>query len=238
MEKNNEVKMDRWVDDKLTKLDPGTDWQPNAAKGLARFEQQRAQRNSRGQRWRWAVAVCVAACVSLFAFASPRQFAQNLWNSPFFKKADVSHVSASVKTLTDGKPAPDFTLKDATGHIIQLSTYKGRVVLLNFWATWCEGCLMEMPWFMDFQKNYESRGLTVIGISMDDDGWKSVKPYITEKHVNYPVVIGNQNLGKLYGLNSMPMTLLIDRNGKIAASYTGVVDKDLCDTQLNQLMNK
>ncbi len=76
------------------------------------------------------------------------------------------------------KPAPNFVLTDAKGDTINLSTYKGNVVLLDFWATWCGGCKTEIPWYMEFDAKYKDRGLAVIGVSMDEDGWKTVKPFL------------------------------------------------------------
>jgi cytochrome c biogenesis protein CcmG/thiol:disulfide interchange protein DsbE len=120
---------------------------------------------------------------------------------------------------------------------LDLSKYSGKVVLLNFWATTCGGCKLEIPWFMEFQVRYKSRGLVVIGVSMDDDGWKSVKPYVKQKKINYPVVIGTEGVAKQYGgVEALPMTLLIDRAGKIAASYTGVVDKQACESEIVALL--
>lgn len=145
-------------------------------------------------------------------------------------------VPAAVTAVESRKPAAGFALTDAKGSAVKLSDYKGRVVLLNFWATWCHGCGEEIPWFVEFQNKYKASGLTVVGVSMDDDGWKSVKPYLIQKKMNYPVVIGNQDLGKLYGLANMPMTLLIDRDGKIAATYAGVVDKDGCQKDIKTLL--
>ena len=134
------------------------------------------------------------------------------------------------------KVAPEFVLHDANGAPVRLSAYKGKVVLLNFWATWCHGCQEEIPWFVQFESKYKQNGLAVIGVSMDDDGWKSVKPFLEEKKLNYTVVIGNEPLGKLYGVRAMPMTLLIDREGKIAASYSGVIDRERCETELQALL--
>jgi len=134
------------------------------------------------------------------------------------------------------KTAPDFTLDDAQGAAIRLSDYKGKVVLLDFWATWCHGCKTEIPWYMEFQNKYKDKGLAVIGVSMDDDGWKSVKPFVEEQKMNYVVVIGNEALAKLYAVDALPVTLLIDRNGKIAASHAGMVEKDAFEKEIQALL--
>jgi len=134
------------------------------------------------------------------------------------------------------KDAPGFSLKDSKGTSVQLSKYKGKVVVLDFWATWCGGCKVEIPWFMEFQKKYKHSGLAVIGVSMDDDGWKVVKPFLKEKKLNYTVVLGNDDLAKSYGLDSMPMTLLIDREGKIAATHVGMVEKSAFEKEIQALL--
>jgi peroxiredoxin len=135
-----------------------------------------------------------------------------------------------------GSAAPDFTLEDSNGATTKLSGYKGKVVLLDFWATWCTGCKVEIPWYMEFAKKYEHSGLAVVGVSMDQEGWKVVKPFMREKQMNYPVVLGNDDLGARYNLTSMPLTVLIDREGKIAASHTGVVDKITFENELRALL--
>jgi peroxiredoxin len=143
------------------------------------------------------------------------------------------------------KPAPNFILTDAKGDTINLATYKGKVVLLDFWATWCGGCKTEIPWYMEFDAKYKDRGLAVIGVSLDEDGWKTVKPFLaldkdpeTGGHtaMKYPVVIGSDRLAKQYNLTSMPMTLLIDRNARIAVSHTGMVVKDDWESKIRFLL--
>jgi peroxiredoxin len=139
----------------------------------------------------------------------------------------IAAVLLTVTVLTasapsDRKTAPDFALKDVTGATVSLSGQKGKVVLLDFWATWCHGCQTEIPWFMEFATKYRDKGLAVIGVSMDDGGWTSVRPYMKEKGMNYPVVIGSGDLAKRYDVISMPVTLLIDRNGAIAFVHAGL----------------
>ena len=99
-------------------------------------------------------------------------------------------------------------------------------MLLDFWATWCHGCKTEIPWYMVFEDKYKKQGLSVIGVSMDDDGWKAVRPFIQENNVNYVIGIGSDTLGKQYDVVSMPVTLLIDRHGRIAEDHSGIVNKD------------
>jgi peroxiredoxin len=147
-----------------------------------------------------------------------------------------ARVPAAITAANSRKAAPDFTLNDSTGAPIRLSDYKGRIVLLDFWATWCHGCKIEIPWYMEFENKYKDGGLAVIGVSMDDDGWKSVKPFLEENKLNYPVVIGNSDLGKLYGVDNMPVTLLIDRDGKIADSHAGMVDKVIFENEIRTLL--
>ena len=147
----------------------------------------------------------------------------------------VLAACTTTPTAKSPKVAPDFALNDSKGVPIKLSDYKGRVVLLNFWATWCKGCVLEIPWFIEFQEKYKDMGLSVIGVSMDEN-WKPVKTFVAEKKVNYPVVIDSQGVGRQYALSSMPMTLLIDRRGEIAASYVGVVDKGTCESKLQTLL--
>jgi len=149
----------------------------------------------------------------------------------------VLPACTTAQTAKSPKMAPDFALNDPGGVPIRLSDYKGRVVLLNFWATFCHGCVLEIPWFIEFQERYKDSGLSVIGVSIDE-GWKPVKAFVEEKKVNYPIVIDNGGVRKVYELNSMPMTLLIDRNGEIAASYIGVVDKRACESKLRTLLEE
>jgi len=138
----------------------------------------------------------------------------------------------------DRKPAPNFTLLDSNGAKITLASLKGKVVLLNFWATWCGPCRIEIPWFIEFNKVYKSRGFAVVGVSMDEDGWKSVKPYLAAKKMDYAIVIGTEDLAKAYGgIDSLPSTFVLDRDGKIAFSHNGLVGKDTYETEIRSLLD-
>ena len=145
-------------------------------------------------------------------------------------------VGADTTPSNSRKMAPDFTLTDSNGASIRLSDYKGKVVLLDFWATWCHGCKLEIPWYMEFQQKYKDKGLSVIGVAMDEDGWKSVKPFIEKTKINYAIVVGNQQLASKFGADSLPVTLLIDREGKIAESHAGMVDKAAFEKDLQMLV--
>jgi peroxiredoxin len=147
----------------------------------------------------------------------------------------VAH--AAVKPESQRKAAPDFTLKDSTGATVKLSDYKGKVVLLDFWATWCGPCKIEIPWFIEFEPMYKDRGFAVVGVSMDEDGWSAVKPYLQERKVNYRVLLGTEMVGQLYGgLDALPTTFLIDRSGKIASVHIGLSSKDGFQNEINSLL--
>ncbi|HYL78951.1 MAG TPA: redoxin domain-containing protein [Bryobacteraceae bacterium] len=132
-------------------------------------------------------------------------------------------AKAAVKPEKERKAAPEFALKDANGQTVHIADYKGKVVLLDFWATWCAPCKVEIPWFMEFEQQLKDRGFAVLGVSMDEDGWETVKPYIQQLKVNYRIVLGTEQVGQLYGgVDSLPTTFLIDRQGKIASIHIGL----------------
>jgi cytochrome c biogenesis protein CcmG/thiol:disulfide interchange protein DsbE len=229
MDKNN----DKWVEERLGSLRPDGDWQPDASRGLTRFREQREHVSHRQWRWGWLAAGAIAAGLPLVAFPATRAFAQRCvsacvgqssWMHDLFAGAGSVPSSVYVKPLAR-KLAPDFVLGDASGRPVKLSELRGRVVLLNFWATWCAPCRIEIPWFVEFQKAHESRGFTTLGVSLDEDGWDAVKPFIEQRKINYRMMIGNDDVAQRYGANSLPATFIIDKSGRIAATHVGICSK-------------
>jgi cytochrome c biogenesis protein CcmG/thiol:disulfide interchange protein DsbE len=142
--------------------------------------------------------------------------------------------SGSSGPLSD---APTVALKDLEGNDVTLAQFRGKVVLVNFWATWCQPCQIEMPWFIEFQEKYGARGFTVLGVAMDDEGKDVVGPFIEKEEfdvdghkrkVNYPILIGNDDIAaKFGGLLGLPTTLVISRDGKITKRFIGLVNHEL-----------
>ncbi len=147
--------------------------------------------------------------------------------------ADEPTVRAVIQPEAQRQAAPEFALKDGAGKTVTLKKYHGKIVLLDFWATWCHGCKEEIPWFSEFARKYAAKGLTVVGVSLDDDGWKAVKPFLATAHIPYRIVLGDDPTARKYGIVNMPDTFLIDRHGRIAAAYAGLVDK--ADVEKNLL---
>jgi peroxiredoxin len=150
-----------------------------------------------------------------------------------------SMLGATVAPAKARKKTPAVAFRDANGRPIRLSDYKGKVVVLDFWATWCTGCKVEIPWFMEFQTKYQSEGLETIGAAMDDEGWEKVRPYLSEHPFNYPIVAGDAAaLAKTFKITGLPLTVLIDRNGRIADAHAGVVDKDAWEQEVRALLHE
>jgi peroxiredoxin len=132
--------------------------------------------------------------------------------------------------------APDFLLTDIDGKKLILSQYRGRIVLLDFWAVDCGGCKIEIPWYVDFDRSYRSKGLQLIGIDMYGESPDKVRVFMARSGMRYPVAIGNDLLGAQFHVDQMPLTLLIDRDGRIAVSHAGIVDRAKFEDDIQQLL--
>jgi peroxiredoxin len=158
------------------------------------------------------------------------------------------NVHAALTPPANRKPAPAFQLVTEAGTKMQLSDYRGKVVLVNFWATDCGGCVLEIPSFIELEKAYKDRGFTAVGVSMDisyeslkdaNEAWGRVRPFIAKHGVNYPIAMGDDEISKAYALNAFPATYLIDKSGKIAAAYVGVlINKDNVATNIENLLSE
>jgi len=125
-----------------------------------------------------------------------------------------------------GVPAPDFELVSLDGKKVRLSDYRGKAVLLNFWATWCSPCKVEMPWFVDLQKKYGNDGLVILGVAMDDSEAPKIAQFTSEMGVNYPVLLGTDRVSEQYGnVEFLPTTFYIDREGRIVSKDTGLLGR-------------
>lgn len=148
----------------------------------------------------------------------------------FMGKSFTSHSASAARQgenddRFNGKPAPEFTLNliDSGDKTLKLSDFKGKAVVLNFWATWCEPCKIEMPWLVDFQKKYGPQGLQIVGVAMDDTDQKTIAAFAQKMGVNYPIVMGTEKVADLYGgIDGMPTLFFVDRSGKVVDHELGL----------------
>ena len=136
-----------------------------------------------------------------------------------------------------GKAAPDWQLSDVNGKSLRLADFKGKVVVLDFWATWCPPCRAEIPGLIAIQKKYADQGLSIIGVSVDEQGPKAVKPFIDRFAINYPVVMGDAKVLADYGgISLIPTTFVIDRAGNVVATHQGYTDQATFESEIRPLL--
>jgi peroxiredoxin len=239
MEINREIAVRDWVDDRLATLKAPADWEPDTGAGIARFRRGREARTRTTRMCIWTGATAVATVAGLLALPGPRVFAQRCVDACLAETAIgtnlLHHHTAAAPSIR--QPAPDFSLLDASGETVSLSSLRGQVVVLNFWATWCAPCKVEIPWFVALRQQYGGAGLSVVGVAMDDDGWQSVQPGIAALGINYPVVLSNDALAKEFGgVQALPTTLLIDKSGRVAVVHQGLVDLATVDAEIRNLI--
>lgn len=174
-------------------------------------------------------------------------------------KTDDTNKTQSVKSVSSENPAaktpkeinqtpktaanttypiaPNFELQGSDGKTVRLSDFKGKVVILDFWATWCAPCRMEIPGYVDLYKKYNDKGLEIIGVSLDRDGWTPVKPFMDSYKINYPIVMGNMQVVQAYGgINSIPTTFIINRKGEVVERKIGAREIDYFEQILANLL--
>ena len=147
--------------------------------------------------------------------------------------------SGTQSSLPKERPlAPDFTLAQLDGHPLTLSSYRGKIVLLDFWATWCVPCREEIPRFVELQKKYGDQGLQIIGVSMDDSP-DPVRPFAQQFRMNYPIVMGNAKIGEEYGgVLGLPIAFIVDRSGRIVKKHIGATAAGVFEREITFLLPK
>jgi thiol-disulfide isomerase/thioredoxin len=148
-----------------------------------------------------------------------------------------------------GKPAPDFTLQDLQGQKVSLGNYKGKAVLVNFWATWCGPCKVETPWLIELRNKYAAQGFEVLGISTEGDdlkqddkaGWvkqkTAIAKFVNEEHMPYPVLVNGDSLSKAYGgLDAMPTSFFVDRKGNVVAAQMGLTSESDIEANIKKAL--
>ena len=181
-------------------------------------------------RIRWALAAVSALALALLTMSVPLEW-------PFHRHDAIADGAACP---AEAKAANlDFTLKDMNNRDVRLADFKGKVILLDFWATWCGPCKVEIPWFAEFQQKYGPAGLQVVGISVDDTH-EQLEPYVSQLKMNYVVLqgLGHDDVQDAYGpLWGIPVTVLISRDGKVCDRHTGMSSKDAFENEIKALLN-
>lgn len=146
-----------------------------------------------------------------------------------------------------GKPAPEFTLNDLSGKKISLADYKGKAVLLNFWATWCAPCKVEIPWFLKLREQYAGQGFEIIGVSSDDldkddkaklfEQKAEIAKFVEQQKMTYPILIDGDAISNPYGgVDSLPTSFFINREGTVVAQTVGLVPRDEIEADIKKAL--
>ena len=194
------------------------------------------------------VILVVIAALGLMAWSGYRNFQRRKAEQAVPRAVlvpDASNQTVAQDVAGDeglpnlrGKKAPAFVLKNTDGKRVSLADYKGKAVLINFWATWCAPCKIEMPWFIDLQKQYESQGFTILGISEDDvKDHPEVVKFKNRIGVNYPILMGDDAVGRAYGgLEFLPTSYYVGRDGKIVEETASLAGKDVIEAHIKQAL--
>lgn len=152
-------------------------------------------------------------------------------------------VEKSSSATSSRIAAPTFTLQDAQGQSVSLSDYRGKVIILDFWATWCPPCRQEIPHFIELQKQYGGQGLQVVGVSVDQKGWEVVRPFIASAEINYPVLMYTEAVYNAYQelipedmRGGIPFTFILDMQGKVVTQFVGYRDKAVFEEVIKPLL--
>ena len=183
---------------------------------------------------RWTLAIGAALALAVLTLPVPLNFSVESLSSLYGVE-----TLAATECEADAQPAPlDYTLKDMDGHSVDLASFKGNIILLNFWATWCGPCKVEIPGFIELQDEYGDDGFVVLGLSVDDTADK-IKPFAEEYGVNYPMLIGlgEDDFQEAWGpIRGLPMSFWIDRDGTWCKTHMGIGTKEEFEADLKSLL--
>ena len=180
------------------------------------------------------VAFIVVALILISpTIQSPGQSSGSVNSQPSQRRAAYGLVPIQAR-----KHAPDLSVTDIAGNRIALSQYRGKVVLLDFWAVDCGVCVIEIPWWVQFDKKYHDKGLQLIGLDMPEESPSYIKPFMQKSQMNYPVALGNDDIQKRFQVEGLPKTILIDRQGRVAVSHVGIVDRDAFARDIEELLKE
>lgn len=161
--------------------------------------------------------------------------------APVKPRRAISKIATASSPATGATTAPAFSLKNLAGKEVALSAYQGRVVVLNFWATWCGPCQLETPWLVELRQKYQARGVEIIGISVDaldaDYDAQDIRAFIKEHKVKYPIALATKEVVEAYGpISGIPATIVIDRAGQIHARHRGLITFDKLESEIKGLL--
>jgi len=167
--------------------------------------------------------LAIAAAAALLGMTAARK--------PSTSTNEITNVAAT------SMPSPAWELKGVDGKLVKFSDFAGKVVILDFWATWCGPCRMEIPGFIELQKQYADKGLVVVGVSLDQDGASVVKTFMDKTGIIYPVVLGDETIVCAFGgVEGIPTTFIIDRNGRIVGMHVGYTEKTEFESEIKPLL--
>ena len=172
--------------------------------------------------------VFITLCIAVLAMVASGKYLDRT------RKLRPSTLVGDVRGIT----APDFELVSLDGKKVRLSDFHGKAVLLNFWATWCGPCKVEMPWFVDLQKRYGNDGLVVLGVAMDDTDASKIAQFASKMGVNYPVLLGTDKVSEKYGnVEFLPTSFYIDRDGKFVGKGIGLIDRTEVEANVQKALS-
>jgi thiol-disulfide isomerase/thioredoxin len=244
---NERNEVGAWVDERMATLGPRGDWEPDAMVAAGRLRISRLAKTAKSRHLTWGAGIVTMLCLCLPAFSVTRALASRCVEACVGATSRVGRLllppsgrPAFAGIAVDGRNAlPEVFFGETSHGPLYLGDLRGRVVLVNFWATWCAPCKVEIPWFNEFQTRYRDQGLTVVGIALDDEGWAAVRPFATQQQIGYPVAVANDAVTSAFGgITALPATFIVDRQGRVGATHIGLVERAEYEREIEALLTE